>query len=41
MAIDFTFPPEVEELRLKVRRFIEEVVRPAEKRISFSEQFIQ
>jgi acyl-CoA dehydrogenase len=34
MAIDFSFPPEVEELRLKVRQFIEEVVRPAEKRIA-------
>jgi acyl-CoA dehydrogenase len=34
MAIDFSFPPEVEELRLKVRQFVEEVVRPAEKRIA-------
>ncbi len=34
MAIDFSFPPEIEELRLKVRRFIEEVVAPAEARIA-------
>jgi acyl-CoA dehydrogenase len=33
MAIDFTFPPDIEELRLKVRRFIEEVVRPREAKI--------
>ena len=29
MAIDFTFPPEIDALRLKVREFIAEVVRPA------------
>jgi len=34
MAIDFSFPPEIEELRLKVRRFIAEVVRPSEARIA-------
>ena len=34
MAIDFSFPPEIDELRLKVRRFIAEVVRPAEARIA-------
>ena len=34
MAIDFSFPPEIDELRLKVRKFIEEVVRPAEARIA-------
>ncbi len=34
MAIDFTFPPEIEALRLKVRAFIAEVVRPAEQRIA-------
>jgi acyl-CoA dehydrogenase len=34
MAIDFTFPPEIEALRLKVRGFIAEVVRPAEQRIA-------
>ena len=27
--IDFTFPPEVEEVRLKVREFMDERVRPA------------
>ena len=30
MAIDFSFPPEIDELRLKVRRFIQEEVRPRE-----------
>ena len=30
MAIDFTFPPEIEELRAKVRRFVQEEVRPRE-----------
>ncbi len=34
MAIDFSFPPEIEALRLKVREFIKEVVRPAEARIA-------
>jgi len=34
MAIDFSFPPEIEALRLKVRQFIAEVVRPAEERIA-------
>ncbi|MGI9604539.1 MAG: acyl-CoA dehydrogenase family protein [Acidimicrobiales bacterium] len=33
MAIDFTLPPETEELRLRVRRFIEDVVAPAEPHI--------
>src|SRR5215470_17362816 len=33
MAIDFTFPPEIDELRLKVRRFVTEVVRPLEAEI--------
>ncbi|GIW42621.1 MAG: acyl-CoA dehydrogenase [Candidatus Binatia bacterium] len=33
MAIDFTFPPDVEEVRQKVRKFVETVVRPAEARI--------
>jgi acyl-CoA dehydrogenase len=33
MAIDFSFPPEIEEIRLKVRSFIEKEVRPREKRI--------
>ena len=30
MAIDFTFPPELDEIRLKVRAFVDEVVRPVE-----------
>jgi acyl-CoA dehydrogenase len=34
MAIDFSFPPEIEALRLKVRDFITQVVRPAEARIA-------
>jgi acyl-CoA dehydrogenase len=33
MAIDFSFPPEIEELRLKVRRFVSEEVRPREAEI--------
>jgi len=33
MAIDFTLPPELEDLRARVRRFIDEVVRPIEKEI--------
>ena len=34
MAIDFTFPPEIDELRLKVREFVAQVVRPAEAKIA-------
>jgi acyl-CoA dehydrogenase len=34
MAIDFSFPPEIDELRLKVRRFVAEVVRPKEAEIA-------
>ena len=30
MAIDFSFPPELELLRHKVREFIDDVVRPTE-----------
>src|SRR5687768_7454011 len=33
MAIDFSFPAEIDELRLKVRRFIAEEVRPREAEI--------
>ncbi|HMJ74929.1 MAG TPA: acyl-CoA dehydrogenase family protein, partial [Iamia sp.] len=33
MAIDFTLEPEIEELRLKVRAFVDEVVKPGEARI--------
>jgi acyl-CoA dehydrogenase len=34
MAIDFSFPPEIDALRLKVRGFIARIVRPAEQRIA-------
>ncbi len=37
MAIDFSFPPEVEEVRHRVQRFCEEVVRPAEQAIAEQE----
>jgi acyl-CoA dehydrogenase len=37
MAIDFTFPPEIDALRLKVRDFVARVVRPAEERIAARE----
>src|SRR5688572_11803488 len=30
MAIDFSFPPEVEDVRMRVRRFLESDVKPAE-----------
>jgi acyl-CoA dehydrogenase len=33
MAIDFSFSPELEQLRLKVRSFIEEIVKPIEAEI--------
>lgn len=33
MAIDFSFPPEIEEIRLKVRKFVDTEVRPREKKI--------
>lgn len=33
MAIDFSFPPEIEELRTRVRSFIDEIVRPTEAEI--------
>ncbi|MEJ5254457.1 MAG: acyl-CoA dehydrogenase family protein [Acidimicrobiales bacterium] len=32
MAIDFTFPPEIDEVRFKVREFCDTVVRPVESR---------
>ena len=32
MAIDFTLSPELEQLRLRVRDFIDDVVRPARPR---------
>ncbi len=37
MAIDFSFPEEIEHLRVKVREFMEQVVRPAEKEIDANE----
>jgi acyl-CoA dehydrogenase len=37
MAIDFSFPPEIDALRLKVRDFVARVVRPAEERIAARE----
>jgi acyl-CoA dehydrogenase len=37
MAIDFSFPEEIEHVRQKVREFCEQVVRPAEKEIEASE----
>ena len=33
MSIDFTLPPELEEIRLRVRAFINDVVKPGEERI--------
>lgn len=37
MAIDFTFPPEVEAIRHKVREFCEAVVKPSEQKIAEAE----
>ena len=34
MAIDFTFPPEVEDARQRMRAFVDEDVRPTEERLS-------
>ena len=36
MAIDFTLSPELEDIRLRVRTFIDEVVKPGEAQISAS-----
>ncbi|MED5262950.1 MAG: acyl-CoA dehydrogenase family protein, partial [Myxococcota bacterium] len=36
-AIDFSFPEEIEHLRVKVREFMEQVVRPAEEKIDANE----
>ncbi|HXQ43320.1 MAG TPA: acyl-CoA dehydrogenase family protein [Acidimicrobiales bacterium] len=33
MAIDFTFPPEVEDARQRMRAFVDEDVRPTEERL--------
>ena len=37
MAIDFSFPPEIEQVRQRVRQFCDEVVRPAEQEIESHE----
>ncbi len=37
MAIDFSFPPEIEEVRHRVRQFCDEIVRPAEAAIAEQE----
>ncbi|TML42628.1 MAG: acyl-CoA dehydrogenase [Actinobacteria bacterium] len=37
MAIDFTFSPEIEQVRLKVRQFMDDEVRPAEEKAAASE----
>ncbi|MED5262279.1 MAG: acyl-CoA dehydrogenase family protein [Myxococcota bacterium] len=37
MAIDFSFPEEIEHLRVKVREFMEQVVRPGEEEIAANE----
>lgn len=37
MAIDFTFPPEVEEIRFKVRDFVNDTVKPLEQEIEDSD----
>ncbi len=34
MAIDFSFPPEVEDVRQRVRAFVDEEVRPGEQRLA-------
>ena len=36
MAIDFSFPPELEALRTKVRQFIDTIVRPLEEQLDES-----
>ena len=33
MPVDFTLPPDVEEVRLKVRKFMDAEVRPAEAKL--------
>jgi acyl-CoA dehydrogenase len=37
MAIDFSFPPEIEEVRVRVRQFCDDIVRPAEAEIAAHE----
>ncbi|MBA3654545.1 MAG: acyl-CoA dehydrogenase family protein [Actinobacteria bacterium] len=38
MAIDFTFPPEIDEIRFKVRAFISDVVKPLEEKARAGER---
>ena len=38
MAIDFTLSPELEDIRLRVRTFVDEVVRPGEAKIGDPER---
>ena len=38
MAIDFTLSPELEEIRLRVRTFVDEVVKPGEAKIGDPER---
>ena len=33
MAIDFTLTPELEEIRLRIRTFVDEVIKPAEAKL--------
>ena len=37
MAIDFTFPPEIEHVRMRVREFCEQIILPAEREIDENE----
>jgi len=37
MAIDFTLSPEVEDVRMRVRRFMDEEVRPTEEKLRQNE----
>lgn len=37
MAIDFTLPPDIEDIRLKVREFIDDEVRPRTEKLEANE----
>ena len=37
MPIDFALPPDVEEVRLRVRKFMDEEVRPTEEKLRDNE----
>ena len=41
MGIDFSFPPEVEEVRRRVRDFVEREVRPASDRLASAEAALE